>query len=333
MTRFSLLLFVLLTFSASAQKISVERIDPPNWWNSMTHNTLELLVYGPEIGTTTAYIANEGVKLLGQRSADNPNYLFLNVQVDPGMAAADVAIDFMVKRKKKATLNWPIFQRGPQPQRGLDPSDFVYLIFPDRFANGDPTNDQVKGMNDQSLNRDSMFHRHGGDIKGIINHLDYVEELGATAIWINPMLENDQPTTSYHGYAITDHYKVDPRFGNMDDYKRLVQAAHKRDLKIIVDVVFNHVGNEHWLVKDLPADNWLNQHETFTKTNYRATTLMDPYRSDYDIDRMRNGWFDTHMPDLNQRNPQVANYLIQNPQHAKHKPSRGRAGHNQQRNA
>lgn len=311
MTRFALLLLVLFSVSATAQKVTVERIDPPGWWTNMEHNQLELLVYGTNVGSATVTSSTPNLRIVQQRAADNPNYLYVEVAIAGGMPDTDVVLTFKGKGKP-VTKTWSVKSRKPNPMRGVDASDFIYLIFPDRFSNGVAENDQVVGMQDQSLNRDSMFHRHGGDIQGIINHLDYVQELGATAIWINPMLENNQPETSYHGYAITDHYGVDPRFGSMEDYKRLVDEAHKRGLKIIIDVVFNHVGNEHWLIKDLPADNWLNQHETFTKTNYRATTLMDPYTSDHDHNRMVNGWFDHHMPDLNQRNAHVANYLIQN---------------------
>jgi glycosidase len=173
-------------------------------------------------------------------------------------------------------------------------------------------NDIVKNTTQQSLHRDSILCRHGGDLKGIIQHLDYINDLGATAIWLNPVQENNQPKESYHGYAITDHYKIDSRLGNLNDYKNLVNTAHQKNMKVIMDMVFNHTGNEHYLYKNKPSNDWFHSFNTFTRTNYRATTLMDPYASKYDKNLMQNAWFDKHMPDLNQQNNNLADYLIYN---------------------
>lgn len=182
---------------------------------------------------------------------------------------------------------------------------------PDRFANGDPSNDIVKGTQEASINRDSMYWRHGGDIQGAINKLDYLNDLGVTAVWLNPVQENDQPKTSYHGYAITDHYKIDPRLGTNETYLKFAEETHKRGMKVVMDIVPNHIGNRHWLFRNLPEKSWVNEWKEFTRTNYRAPLAMDPYASQNELNIFHNGWFDYHMPDLNQKNPHVAKYLTQ----------------------
>ena len=183
---------------------------------------------------------------------------------------------------------------------------------PDRFSNGDSSNDVVAGMKENTVNRKDPSGRHGGDLQGIINHLDYIADLGATTVWLNPVWENDQPHTSYHGYACTDLYKIDARYGGNDKYLQFVNEAHRRGLKVIQDYIYNHVGSENWFVKDLPQKDWLNQHDKFTRSNYMAESIIDPYGSEYDRTLMSDGWFDEHMPDLNQRNPLLAKYLTQN---------------------
>jgi glycosidase len=183
---------------------------------------------------------------------------------------------------------------------------------PDRFANGDPGNDVVEQMAQTGIDRAKFQFRHGGDLLGVMEHLDYLAELGVTALWLNPVLENDQPYASYHGYAITDHYNIDRRFGDNGQYKQLVKLAHARGIKVIMDVIFNHVGDAHYQIKDLPSEDWIHQWPEYTQTTYRATTLMDPHASERDRKLMTDGWFDKHMPDLNQQNDHLANYLIQN---------------------
>lgn len=183
---------------------------------------------------------------------------------------------------------------------------------PDRFANGDTTNDNFETMQEKDIDRSSVLKRHGGDLQGIINHLDYIQSLGVTAIWTTPMIENDQPLYSYHGYATTDNYNIDSRIGTNELYKEYVSACHKRNIKVVMDIVHNHVGDQHWFIRDMPMDDWVNVWPEFTRTNYRTSSLHDMYASEADKKLMSDGWFDKQMPDLNQRNPFVANYLIQN---------------------
>jgi glycosidase len=190
--------------------------------------------------------------------------------------------------------------------------DLIYLLMPDRFANGNPANDQVKGLAEQTLNRDSMYYRHGGDIQGVMNHFDYFKELGVTTLWMTPEIENDMPKASYHGYAVTDHYKIDPRFGSNELYKSYVEKAHANGLKVIKDIVHNHIGTGHWIFKDMPMKDWLNQWPVFTQSSYRDEPVMDPHAAEADKKKMMDGWFVPTMPDLNERNPYVQNYLTQN---------------------
>jgi len=190
--------------------------------------------------------------------------------------------------------------------------DLIYLIMPDRFSNGDKTNDVVKGMRETTLNRDSIFYRHGGDLQGVINHLDYLKDLGVTAIWLTPEIENDMPLASYHGYAVTDHYLIDPRYGTNQLYRTFVTHAHAVGLNVIKDVVHNHVGLEHWFIRDLPMKSWVHQWPVYTQTTYKDQTVMDPYASPADSRKMLDGWFVPSMPDLNENNPYVQNFLTQN---------------------
>jgi glycosidase len=194
----------------------------------------------------------------------------------------------------------------------VDKSDRVYLIMPDRFANGDPSNDVVEGMQQKEIDRDKMYFRHGGDLQGILNNLDYIEELGFTTLWLNPVQTNDQPYESYHGYAITDHYQIDPRFGDLTLYKTLSKALHERKMKLVMDIIHNHVGDQHYFIRDLPSEDWIHQPDTFTRSNYKSESLFDPYAVEEDKKILLEGWFDHHMPDLNQTHPFLANYLTQN---------------------
>ncbi|MES2881795.1 MAG: alpha-amylase family glycosyl hydrolase, partial [Bacteroidota bacterium] len=202
-------------------------------------------------------------------------------------------------------------QNGKTRIKGITSEDFIYLIMPDRFSNGDATNDKVAGMRDQSLNRDTIFDRHGGDLKGIQNKLDYLQNLGVTALWLNPVIENDMRNRTEHGYAFTDHYKVDRRIGGEKAYHDLVNAIHGRGMKIIQDAVYNHVGIEHFLFRDMPDSSWFHRWPTFTQTTYKEQPLFDPYASATDKKLMSDGWFVRQMPDVNQQNPLFANFLIQ----------------------
>ncbi len=300
--------------NVAATPSPISRIDPPDWWVDMKDNTLQLCVYGKNIALYNVTTAYPGFNISKINKVENPNYLFIDVVIDQSVIKPGKAVLNFTSGAHSFTHLYELHEKDRSPGRiqGYDSRDLVYLIMPDRFANANTGNDKIAGMRDQSLSIDSMFHRHGGDIKGVMDHLDYIKELGATAIWLTPVQVNDEPRDSYHGYAFTDHYKVDPRLGDNEQYKAYVKEAHSKGLKVIQDMVYNHVGTEHWFIKDLPMHDWIHQFDTFTKTNYRATTLIDPYASDFDKDLMSNGWFVKQMPDLNQKNPYLAKYLIQN---------------------
>ncbi len=290
------------------------RMEPPNWWTGMRHNRVEILFHRPGLQAFDVRLGRvRGVTLERVVRGDSPNYLFVTLSIAPKAPPQTVPILFTHRDSAEVrfTAAFPILARNSDPKaQGLTPRDVVYLVMPDRFANGDPSNDNVPGMLD-TLARDALLGRHGGDLKGILDRLDYLQDLGITALWLNPELENDQPEASYHGYAITDLYRIDRRLGTNELYRQLVRACHQRGLKVIRDVVPNHIGSHHYWMRDLPMRDWVNIWPSMTQTNYRATTLLDPYASDYDRKRFSNGWFVPTMPDLNQQNPHVANYLIQ----------------------
>lgn len=304
--------FLCLQFFALGQQ-PINKIEPPYWWSGMENPCVELLIYGPNIGAYVAEIADEHVQLIRTTQMVNKNYLFLELKIDPRTPNKDVTLKFM---RGTTSFTWPYSIKSKSEmakgQQGLSPSDYIYLIFPDRFSNADSSNDAFSEMKETEVNRDNLFDRHGGDLQGIVNNLDYVEELGVTALWLNPVWENDQPKASYHGYAPTDIYAIDRRLGTNTDYKQFVAACHLRDIKVVKDIVYNHWGDQHWIYKDLPDSSWINFWPTYTKTSYKAPTLLDPYANENDRLKMTDGWFDHHMPDLNQRNPHLANYLIQN---------------------
>jgi glycosidase len=306
-------LLLLITSSAVAQMPALERIEPANWWVGMKNTKLQLIVHGNQIAARNVTINYPGVTLLKTNKVENPNYLFLDLEISPATQPGTFPIRFEKKGAKAIISNYELKARNVKQVKaqGVNTKDLVYLIMPDRFANGDNTNDIVKGMTETTLNRDSMYHRHGGDIQGIINNLDYLQDLGVTALWINPLLTNDQPKTSYHGYANTENYRIDPRYGTNELYKKLIDEMHKRGMKMVKDLVHNHVGSRHWTVLDLPSKDWLNQWPTFTRTTYREQTHFDPYASAADKKQMVKGWFDFHMPDPNQQNPYVRNYITQ----------------------
>lgn len=279
----------------------------------MKNPELQLLVHGKGIGKAEVQLQYPGVKLVSVDRVESPNYLFINLLIDENAKPGNFDISFKIDNENAVKYNYQLLERreGSAQRKGFDASDVIYLLFPDRFANGNPSNDAVEGMPDK-LDRSDLYARHGGDIQGIINNLDYIKELGMTSIWVNPVLESNQPWQSYHGYAITDFYRIDARHGTNETYQQFVDESHKRDLKVIKDMIFNHVGSKHWWVDDLPSNDWLNQWPEFTRTNYRIPATFDPHASNFDKKLMEDGWFDTHMPDLNQRNPYLAKYLIQN---------------------
>ncbi|WP_113637528.1 glycoside hydrolase family 13 protein [Nubsella zeaxanthinifaciens] len=313
MRRTLLLLFLAVPLALLAQLPKLERIEPSFWWVGMKNPNLQLLVHGKDISKNEVSINYAGVKLMKVNQVDNPNYLFLDLLISADAPAGKFDIVFSQNGKQQAKYTYELKTRNANQQKfqGVTNKDFIYLIMPDRFANGDTKNDVVKGMNETALNRDSMYYRHGGDLKGIAAHLDYLQELGVTALWLNPVLENNQPKTSYHGYANTENYKIDPRFGTNEDYRQLVADCHQRGMKMIKDLVHNHFGTEHFTIKDMPTKDWVHQWPTYTKTTYREQVHFDPYVSKKDKDLMLNGWFDRHMPDLNQNNEFVKNYLTQ----------------------
>jgi neopullulanase len=296
----------------------VERIEPPYWWSDMKNTQLELLMYGKNIGTYDVSISNN-VTIEKVKKPENTNYQFITIDTK-NLQPQTLTLTFSNKEKTVQTLQYEIKKRvaSADTYKGFDSSDVIFLVTPDRFANGDTSNDIVSTMNEKTINRENDYARHGGDIRGMINHLDYIENLGFTAIWPMPLLTNNMYQASYHGYAMTDFYQVDPRYGTLDEYIELSQKTKQKGIKLIMDQVANHCGLEHWWMKDLPFDDWVNYQEDFENkaplktSNHRRTTNQDSYGSAYDRDLMNQGWFVSAMPDLNQRNPFLATYLIQN---------------------
>jgi neopullulanase len=306
-------LFVLILSFQMTKAQSINRVEPLCWWVGMKNPNLQLMVNGNDIGDANVTIGYAGVKLIKVNRPANQNYLFLDLVIEPFAQYSNFDIIFSFPNNKSTKYTYQLLSRREDSsnRKGFDSRDVIYLIMPDRFSNGDSTNDKVSGYHDKP-NRKHQYGRHGGDIQGIINHLDYFNDLGVTALWLTPVLENNQPDASYHGYAITDYYKVDPRHGSNELYRSMVGIAHEKGLKIIMDMVFNHCGHKHWWMNDLPTEDWINVWPSYTSSNYRSSVLSDPYSSEYDKNKMQKGWFVPQMPDLNQENPFVANYLIQN---------------------
>ncbi len=310
-------LFLLSIFCLQAQ--SIERIEPPNWWAGMNSHKLQLMVYGENIASLEPRIKDKGVSLEKINKVENPNYLFLDLEISSEVQAGDFDIDFLNGKKKVLSHNYELKARreGSAQRKGFGPEDVLYLITPDRFANGDESNDNLESYEDK-IDRADDYARHGGDIAGINNHLDYIKDLGFTSIWVNPVLENAQPKYSYHGYATTDFYKVDPRFGSNEQYAQLSKKASEMGIGLIMDMIVNHCGHKHWWMEDLPSKDWINkvdiyiEADTFIKTNHMKSTIQDPHVAESDLDQFIHGWFGKSMPDLNVRNPYMAKYLIQN---------------------
>ena len=292
---------------------------PTHWWTGMKWNKLQVMVHGKNVADNFSMIkmGTEGVKLAtGVRltkinRVENKNYIFLDLVIDATAKPGKFNFPFVKNMELSYELKARRSGNGSSFAQGVTSKDFMYLIMPDRFSNGDESNDRVAGMKDQTLRRDTVFNRHGGDLKGIQNHLDYLQSLGVTALWLNPVIENDMDNRTEHGYAFTNHYKVDPRLGGDKAYHELVDATHKKGMKVIQDAVYNHVGIYHFTVTDAPMKDWLHQWPSYTQTSYKDQTLFDPYASKADYKVMADGWFVPLMPDLNQSNPYVANFLIQ----------------------
>lgn len=309
---------------------NVTRIDPTNWFADMQDPTLQLMIYGKDIKFADVTTDYPNVKIDSLVRLDSPNYLLIYLNLK-GAKPGEITLTFSNKNGKKTTKKFQLKARemAGADRKGFDISDVLYMLMPDRFANGNPKNDVIKGMEDQLCDRNEPSLRHGGDLEGLRQHLDYFTDLGVTALWLTPVLENDRPAdggkhSTYHGYATTDYYRVDPRFGTNEEYKALVDECHKKGLKVVMDMIFNHCGDYHpWAkgtridengktIKDYPSKDWFNSPNYGLQTSYKLTPVLDPYASKVDMKETVDGWFVPSMPDLNQRNPHVIKYLIQN---------------------
>ena len=309
-------------------KPKIDKMEPANWFAGMKDPTLQLMVYGQEISGAEVSTDYPGVRIDSVVSLQSPNYLLVYLNLS-GAQPGNVPLKFVLGRKTlKTTFELKAREMEGSQRQGFTNADVLYMLMPDRFASGNSDNDQMKGMNPYIVDRSQPSLRHGGDLEGIRQHLDYFNELGVTALWLTPVLENNSPDShgysTYHGYATTDYYKVDPRFGTNQDYRRLVDEAHQHGLKVVMDMIFNHCGIHHPWVKDMPTDDWFNYPEwlkdnpegktnaKYLQTSYKLTPVLDPYASEIDKRETVDGWFVPTMPDLNQHNPHLMRYLIQN---------------------
>jgi neopullulanase len=312
MNKIIAILYVFIALQVNAQKNAnpLSHVEPPFWWEDMNHHELEIMFHGKDIANFQVEIPN--LTILGITKTENPNYIFVTVETKDAKAGT-YDVHFKSKNKIVFTQKYELKTRreNSKYRKSFTSADVMYLIMPDRFANGDPSNDSHPTTVEKA-NRSFDGGRHGGDIQGIINNLDYIKELGATAIWPTPLLEDNDSTYSYHTYGQSDVYKIDPRYGTNEDYKRLATEMHKRDLKLIMDYVTNHWGAAHWMMKDLPTYSWIHQFPGYSQTNYRMSTQMDPNFAEIDFKNCMDGWFVKSMPDLNQSNPLVLKYLTQN---------------------
>jgi glycosidase len=308
------IIVIFLVFLVQSSLVAqINHVEPLNWWIGMKNPALQVLVNGKDVSETKPVINYNGVTIKSYTIGDSKNYLFIDLLIDRDTKPGSVPINFTKAGKTVYTYNYTLLAResGTAQLTGFSSSDAIYLIMSDRFANGDPKNDANASMLEKKTDRAFDGGRHGGDIRGIISHLDYIADMGFTAIWPTPMLENNMERYSYHGYSITDHYKVDPRFGTLDEYKELAQKAREKGIKLIFDDVVNHIGLNYWWMNDLPFKDWINLPDTRSRSNHRRTTHQDKYASAFDGDQMTKGWFDTTMPDKNCNNPFMATYLIQ----------------------
>lgn len=309
---FSVTLFLIVAISFG-QTYKIKHLEPAFWWTGMEHKQLQILVHGDQISKLSASFSYPNLKLDSVVRTSNPNYLFLYLGLNEATTAGSFDLIFKKGKKEKIRYTYDLKQRKENSAEriGFNSSDAMYLITPDRFANAIPENDEVDNLYERK-DRSEPYGRHGGDIQGIIDHLDYIQEMGFTAIWLNPVLENNHKRSSYHGYSTTDYYKTDDRFGSNADYVRLSEEASKRGIKLIMDQIMNHCGLGHWWTKDMPSKDWYHYASDVQITNHRRTTLHDPYAANSDRELFENGWFVQSMPDLNQSNHLLADYLIQN---------------------
>jgi len=275
---------------------------------------VQIQLYGSELGHYRAAVDYPGVELTRQIAVDSPNYLFLYLDISSSASAGQIPIK-LTRGEESITLNYELKDREDRTNKnqGFDASDVIYLMMPDRFANGNPENDTIEGML-ESADRSNPERRQGGDLAGVSQKLDYLDDLGMTAIWFTPIIENDMKPEygAYHGYAATDLYRVDRRYGSNEEYKDLIDAAHDRGMRVIMDMIHNHIGDQHWWMKDLPTHDWVHNIDEYMQTNYQGSAVADPYASDYDRTKLVDGWFVPEMPDLNQDQPLLTDYLIVN---------------------
>ena len=304
-------LIIFLLFMTSIANAQIEKVEPPFWYAGMQHSAVQILFYGKDISQYQVSASNN-IAITDIKKTENPNYLFVTIDTKQ-VAATDFAFTFKQKGKKTLQQSYSLKNRKVQSaeRKGFDSSDVMYLLMPDRFANGNKNNDSTADTNEK-YNRDLPGGRHGGDIEGIIKNLDYIATTGATTVWSTPLCEDNDAKFSYHTYGQSDVYKIDPRYGTNQDYARLAAELHKRKMKLVMDYVTNHWGIEHWMIKDLPTKDWINQFETYTQTNHKRTVIHDTNASEIDKKVAIEGWFVPSMPDLNLKNPLTLNYLIQN---------------------
>lgn len=311
----TLILLIVFLFSwgggQTARAMEIKKVAPSFWWAGMKNPELQILLYGEDLALSDVSVSGEGIYLKETVRQDNPNYLLL--YLDLSEAKAQTFQILLKHGKKKLQIPYELKSRVRRGEdvKGFTSEDVLYLIMPDRFANGNPENDVVDGMREKKIDRADSFARHGGDIQGISSHLDYIADLGVTAIWLNPTQENDMESGSYHGYAITDYYQIDRRFGSNEDFCALVEKAHEKNLKVVMDMIFNHCGSENYLFRDKPSKEWFNYHSNYVQTSFKTASVMDIHASAFEKKIATDGWFTSVMPDFNQRNRHVARYLIQ----------------------
>ena len=309
----SSIVFLFLSPLSSSNQYGIDHLEPPFWWTGMSNGKLQLLVHGSDISELKPSISYPGISINAIHQVSNPNYLLVDLMIDNDTKAGNFTIGFTKNEQVILNHTYSLLERTPNSamRQGFTPADVVYLITADRFANGDPDNDSSPNLKEQ-VNRKNKDGRHGGDIQGIIDHLDYIAEMGFTQIWLNPMLENNHPKYSYHGYSTTDYYNIDARFGGNSLYVLLSEEARKKGIGIIKDVVLNHCGSEHWWIHDIPSKDWINNQGEYTQTTHNRVSLHDIHTTNSEMSNFVDGWFVQTMPDLNHKNLFMTNYLIQN---------------------
>ena len=312
----SIWIFFLAVFISpikSSETYHIDHLEPPFWWAGMADNKLQLMVHGKNISDLEPEFSHPGIEINQVHRLSNPNYLFIDLFLSEEAIPGEFDIIFNKEGQPKTKYNYTLLKREPDSagRQGFSPADVIYLITPDRYANGDPGNDSSSQLKEKQ-NRLKKGGRHGGDIQGIIDHLDYISDMGFTQVWLNPVLENDQHTYSYHGYSTTDYYNIDARFGNNELYKVLSKEAKKRGIGLVMDLILNHIGSEHWWMKDLPTIDWINNDGKFVRSNHIHESVHDPHLTESQRDLFTSGWFVGTMPDLNQNYTFLANYLMQN---------------------